>query len=82
MYPYHNRIKQRIRAGELTGYHLDNNYPRIGLALVLEFSTYPFFRPIRQERCEEYADILEEWRRGHDVERGKGAEVIDSARPA
>ena len=24
MYPYHNRIKQRIRAGELVGYDKDN----------------------------------------------------------
>ena len=82
MYPYHNRIKQRISAGELTGYHWEDNYPRIGMALVLEFSTYPFLRPIRPERWEEYVDILEEWRRGHDAERGKGAEIFDTARLA
>ncbi len=27
MYPYHNRIKQRIRSGELIGYYWDDNYP-------------------------------------------------------
>lgn len=28
MYPYHNRIKQRIRAGELQGHYFTDNYPR------------------------------------------------------
>ena len=64
MYPYHNCIKQRIRAGELIGYHWDNNYPRIGPALVLEFNTYPPLRPIRPERWGDYVDILADWRRG------------------
>ena len=63
-YGYHPRIKQRIRAGELTGYHWDNNYPRIGPALVLEFSTYPPLRPIRPNHWEEYVDILADWRNG------------------
>lgn len=58
MYPYHNRIKQRIANGELTGYHFADNYPRIGKALVLEFSTEPFFRPIRPYRWSEYAGVL------------------------
>ena len=49
VYPYHPRIKQRIRAGELIGYYWDDNYPRIGPALVLEFSTYPPLRPIRPD---------------------------------
>ncbi len=50
MYPYHNKIKQRIRNGELTGWHFTDNYPRIGPALVLQFSTYPPLRPIRPRR--------------------------------
>lgn len=58
MYPYHNRIKQRINAGELTGYEFVDNYPRIGPALVLKFSTYPPVRPIRPHRREEYMQIL------------------------
>lgn len=43
MYPYHNRIKQRIRAGELQGHYFTDNYPGIGtaLVLVLVFSAAP-----------------------------------------
>lgn len=65
MYPYHPRIKQRIRAGELIGYYWDDNYPRIGPALVLEFSTYPPLRPIRPDHWGgDYVDILVDWRKG------------------
>lgn len=63
MYPYHNRIRQRIRAGELRGYYFTDRYPGIGRALVLEFWTPPFFRPIRPHRFAEYLKILEEWER-------------------
>jgi len=62
MYPYHNRIKQRIRNGELTGFRYVDDYPKIGKCLLLEFSTPPFTRPIRPERYGEYDGILEEWR--------------------
>lgn len=41
MYPYHNRIQQRIKNGELTDYYFTKNYPNIGKALVLVFSTEP-----------------------------------------
>ena len=58
MYPYHNKIKQRIRNGELIGWHFTSNYPKIGEALVLEFSTYPPQRPIRPHRYAEYLPIL------------------------
>jgi len=61
MYPYHNRIKQRIRDGELIGYRYVNDYPRIGKCLLLEFSTPPFVRPVRPERYGEYEPILREW---------------------
>lgn len=60
MYPYHNRIKQRIANGEMTGYHFTNSYPRIGEALVLEFSTYPPLRPIRPHRYAEYVALIAE----------------------
>lgn len=60
MYPYHNKIKQRIRNGELTGWHFTYSYPRIGTALVLEFNTYPPVRPIRPHRWKEYMEILKE----------------------
>lgn len=58
MYPYHNKIKQRIRNGELLGYHFESDYPKIGECLVLEFSTAPFVRPIRPHRYVEYVQIL------------------------
>ncbi|WP_418666103.1 hypothetical protein [Allofournierella sp.] len=61
MYPYHNRIKQRIRAGELAGYEFVAHYPRIGEALVLYFFTDPPVRPVRPHRYEEYAPLLAAW---------------------
>lgn len=65
MYPYHNRIKQRIRAGELIGYEFVTDYPGVGEALVLRFDTAPAVRPIRPHRWPEYMGLLEDWRRGH-----------------
>ena len=64
MYPYHNRIKQRIRNGELEGYEFVDDYPGIGECLVLRFNTLPIFRPIRPHRWVEYVDILAEWNKG------------------
>lgn len=58
MYPYHQKIKQRIAAGELVGWHFTESYPRIGPALVLQFSTYPPLRPIRPNRYAEYMPLL------------------------
>ena len=60
MYPYHNRIKQRIKNGELLGFERRTNYPKIGECVVLVFSTEPFFRPIRPYRYAEYGEILNE----------------------
>ena len=59
MYPYHNAIKKRIRNGELIDHYLTDNYPGIGEALVLVFSTAPFVRPIRPHRFLEYFNILQ-----------------------
>lgn len=58
MYPYHNKIKQRIKNGELKEYYFATNYPKIGEALVLVFNTEPFLRPIRPHRWDEYMCIL------------------------
>lgn len=58
MYPYHNRIKQRIENGELVEWYIASTWPKIGKCLVLVFSTEPFFRPIRPERWEEYLAVL------------------------
>ena len=63
MYPYHNKIKQRIKAGELVGYRFEDNYPRIGECLVPEFATLPFRHPIRPSRYAEYMPILKKWER-------------------
>ena len=61
MYPYHNRIKQRIKAGELVEYEFTEDYPGIGEALVLKFRTYPPLRPVRPHRYGEYVAILAKW---------------------
>lgn len=63
MYPYHNKIKQRISAGELVDYYFTEDYPGIGEALVLVFRTMPNLRPIRPHRYAEYVDILVDWNR-------------------
>lgn len=66
MYPYHNRIKRRIRKGELVGYEFVEDYPGIGECLLLGFSTHPFFRPVRPHKYVDYVDILAEWNRKKD----------------
>lgn len=58
MYPYHNKIKQRIRSGELVDHYFTDDYPRIGEALVLVFETAPVFQPIRPHRWPEYIGLL------------------------
>ena len=58
MYPYHNMIKKRIQCGELLGYYMTDNYPKIGKAMVLLFKTDPIRRPIRPHRIPEYMHLL------------------------
>ena len=55
MYPYHNRIKQRILNGELIGIE---DSDKEEFAFVLLFNTYPFTRPIRHHATYKYFDIL------------------------
>ena len=63
MYPYHNKIKQRIKQGELTGFEFINNHKRIkGNVLMLYFNTEPFERPIREHRFKEYRYVYEKER--------------------
>lgn len=62
MYPYHNRIKQRISNGELADFCFTDDYPRIGECFVLIFSTAPHRRSIRPRRYAEYQKILTDWR--------------------
>lgn len=58
MYPYHNKIKQRIDNGELVKYEFVDHYKKIAPCLILYFSTEPYLRPIRQHRFEEYKSLL------------------------
>ena len=60
MYPYHNKIKQRIRNNELTRYEYVNKYKSISPCLLLYFETEPRLRPIRKHRFEEYEALLKE----------------------
>lgn len=61
MYPYHNRIKQRIKNGELIGYRFVENYKNIGECLLLFFKTEPFVRPIRPYKYNDYLPMLEKY---------------------
>lgn len=58
MYPYHNKIKQRINSGELSGFDFVEKYKNISPCLLLYFETEPKVRPIREHRFEEYKTIL------------------------
>lgn len=60
MYPYHNKIKQRIKNGELLGYEYVEKYKSISPCLLLFFDTNPTKRPIRAHRFKEYELILEQ----------------------
>lgn len=59
MYPYHNKIKQRIKNNELTGYEYVDKYKAITPCLLLYFSTDPKIRPIREHRFTEYESLLQ-----------------------
>lgn len=67
MYPYHNRIRQRIKNHELVDYYHCEHYPQIGEALVLVFNTPPFLRPVRPARIPEYMEILKGGERGYET---------------
>ena len=58
MYPYHNKIKQRINNKELIGYEYVESYKKIKPCLLLYFSTDPKIRPIRQHRFQQYEELL------------------------
>jgi len=58
MYPYHNRIKQRIENSELKSYEFVERYKNISPCLLLHFYTEPTPRPIREHRFEQYEPIL------------------------
>ena len=60
MYPYHNKIKQRIKNNELVRYEYLDRYKKISPCLLLHFDTEPTLRPIREHRFEEYEQIFKE----------------------
>ena len=59
MYPYHNKIKQRIKNNELIKYEYINRYKNISPCLLLHFNTDPKVRPIRKHRFLEYEKVFE-----------------------
>jgi hypothetical protein len=58
MYPYHNKIKQRILNNELIRYEYVERYKQISPCMLLHFSTEPKIRPIREHRFEEYEKLF------------------------
>ncbi len=64
MYPYHNKIKQRIKNGELIRYRYVDAYKNIAPCLLLYFSTEPFIKPIRAHRFSEYEKIFSQMNLG------------------
>lgn len=58
MYPYHNKIKQRIKNKELVRYEYLDRYKNISPCLLLYFDTEPYIKPIREYRFQEYEEIL------------------------
>lgn len=64
MYPYHNKIKQRIRNQELVKYEYVTRYKNISPCLLLYFNTEPKIRPIREHRFEQYEKLLSTYNKG------------------
>ena len=60
MYPYHNKVKQRIKNNELIRYEYVSKYKNISPCLLLHFDSEPFIRPIREHRFEEYEELFKD----------------------
>ena len=58
MYPYHNKIKQRIYNNELLSYEFVEKDKDISPCLLLHFDTEPKVRPIREHRFKEYDEVF------------------------
>ena len=58
MYPYHNKIKQRIKNKEFVRYEYLKKYKNISPCLLLYFDTEPYTRPIREHRFAEYEELF------------------------
>ncbi len=61
VYPYHNKIKQRIRNRELIKYEYVEKYKKISPCLLLYFNTTPYVRPIRKHKFKEYQVLLDKF---------------------
>ena len=61
MYPYHNKIKQRIRDRELIRYEYVDRYKDISPCLLLYFITSPNIRPVRRHKFQEYQVLLDKF---------------------
>ena len=61
MYPYHNRILQRIKNGELIGFEFCEGGD---FAVILHFCTEPYTRPIREHAVYKYEEILRGFNNG------------------
>jgi hypothetical protein len=57
-YGYHQRIKQRIKNNEMTGFEYVDEYNGIKPCLILYFDTEPYKRPVRPYRFKEYEDLI------------------------
>lgn len=75
MYPYHNKIKQRIKNNELVHFEYVDQYKSISPCLLLHFVREPKLRPIREHRFEEYEQILKEFQKpgNHQVSQMNSA---------
>ena len=58
MYPYHNKIKQRIKNNKLIKYKYLDKFRGISPCLLLYFNTKPKIRPIKEDRFKEYEEII------------------------
>lgn len=65
MYPYHNRIRQRIDNKELIKFEYLDRYKNISPCLMLYFKTEPYTRPIREHRFEEYKALFSQLKLEH-----------------
>jgi len=67
MYPYHNKLKQRIKNNELVRYEYLKKYKDISPCLLLYFETEPYIRPIREPRFKEYEELFKELKSKYSI---------------
>ncbi|NLL55698.1 MAG: hypothetical protein GX242_00590 [Clostridiales bacterium] len=58
MYPYHNRIIQRIKNNELIDIIDSYHHSKIGKCVLFVFNTPPYTRPIRYNAMYRYQKVL------------------------